>query len=598
MKKTTLFIILLLLLIGLVACNETKTTYLIQVPREAEQIGYRVSFYGIAPIHSHREGKYWTYVGESIEITIIEEEHYSITNIIVKDNGKKVDLIDESDDYERKFSFEISSVREAHTITVEGIEMIDYHVKLFKPKYAEEENDKVGKVFQEYDDRFMIIKHEGQMYYSIDEAIQAINAKNIVLGYGDSFILWIGEKYTNSDGLPYAYKAIDEFNGIFAKKTEDGYHAIATYGLTFINYSCDNDYLPIVEDNLYKLVVVADGNINLYFDTFMFAHKPSYSISSYHCEVYEVEKQNSFSHFTYDVEWSFSIKEKITDGSVDYSNMRVYVNGEDVTEDADEQGIFTFVGRPPASFNEGNHTNYNTFMVTVSDIDFAGGQELVGFKLNPSHEVDPYGVSLSYRHMTTTLQGEQAPTHLWPYYYENGYEYFLKSDKVFAHVTVKGQYDHTDMIISANGEQVHDVNLVEEYSNIPYSYVFEVHFGEEYEKIDIDIEGLNLQWIEYKIANSLASEIDMYLVLGEEEMLVTSERTLWLVNTETFKIILRSKNQGLSDISAYYISGVEQNIISSNVNTLEGSNVANSKEYTIKAYISLDKEGKRVDVCK
>ncbi len=584
MKRIATLAIIALLLLALVACNGIeKTEYLIKLPSETEQVGYSITFTGTTSLSNYEEGKFWTYEGESLQFEIEADLLYTLDNLVVKDNGKKIVLSDVSDDYSQKVSFEIQNIKEAHTVTVEGVELISHQVKLFKPKYAEDENDKDGTIFTDYDDRYVVIRHENQMFYNINTAINAINAKNIKLGHNESLDLWVGEKFINSyTSTLGAYTATDDFDGIFGTKVGDSIENVAysMRELEHVGFAFDENGQQITEGNLYKLGIVADRDINLYFDTLALAEsKSDYQVKGAKCEVFEViEDQDEYSYVNFDTRWGFSIDKKITDDSVNYDNMKVYVNGEDVTDDIDENGKFSFIGRPPSAFNPTAHTNYTEYEITVGGIVFEE-DDFVGFKLNQPIGAESLALYIGYFY----VNNDGISDYLGAYHYQDGYTYLRKSDKPYAHINVNGMYDHSNLNVTANGEPVVSTEYLEGASSLPYSYTYEIKFDEEYDnEIVIEIGNLPLKKVECKINNDLKSEIDMFLEYNGEEQLVTSEIALNLVHYDAFIIRLHSKNQGVTDISAYNIVGVEEDyIIASGEGKPAGTNIINSKEFHI-----------------
>jgi hypothetical protein len=603
MKRITFIIVFVLLIAALAACNQPDgPSHLVKVPKLSEQIGYDFSVNGIVLSSDVTAGEYIVEEGETLEFLISAHRGYTLADIQVKDNGIAVVLADASDADGEKRSFKIENINKVHTITVTGVKLARFNVKFNKAKYPASEGDTAGVVYEDYDDSYIVIKYGDEEYYSIDDAIAAINDMDLTLEYGETFTLWIGEIYKNcfdsADLRGCLYSTTPDFSGIIGVLNDGQYEYVLDTEKASRIYPAMENGVDIEENNLYKFEITVEGDLNLYFDTVVLNRNPVYyDVKIESNEVYGIEVEPAAYHLVLSTEWSFRIIEKITDGSVDYSQMRVYVNGEDVTNSADE-GFFTFVGLPPSAFNEGGHTNYGEFVITVSDVDLSDHEDdLVKIKIEPNERVN-----------NTTFMwdgdGGESPAEMkTPFYIENGYYYFFRDDNPYIYFNVSKIYDTTNMRVKANGEEVTVTPIPVDDYGVDNKYEIKLDnyiTNTNTDQIIIEIEYIEYKRITYTIKNDLSNEVDLFLYIGNEDpQLITGEVVLDdLIHDDTFMLRIDSKT-GAHILDVYNISGLdEQNLWGTGTGSIAGSSNISSLDFHVRVNAFIDANGRTINVVK
>ncbi|MGI6701763.1 MAG: hypothetical protein ACOX3U_04815 [Christensenellales bacterium] len=407
MKKSTyLLIMIMVIALALIisGCKDNRPIYKVELPSVNEDSGYAIDVTGQfvnidESIYEIREGEYFSF-------TIRTLEGYTFNNIEVKDNGQAMDYEAEFLENEERYTFELGNINKAHKITIDGIELKKFKVTLNTPKYRVDENDTEGVLYTDYRDDIIKVKYNNQIFHSLSQAKNYINNANIELNHGDSFEIWIGEEYANYYSLFPSIPIVgDDFDGILYQKEGDTYQPInMSYPDSLILETVNG--LHVYENNMYKYKIdKVNKEMNLYFDT-VSLQKEYYFMNYINTKVYQIEAPYSPQA---DESWTLTVKTKL-DQSVDYSdidytNMKVYINGEDITEEmywVGDDAKYDVTRPTPSAYNENILSEY---IITVEGIGLP--EDLSRIKAEPNENINYISFSHSF-------------------YYEDGYYYYEK----------------------------------------------------------------------------------------------------------------------------------------------------------------------------
>lgn len=195
MKTKFLFIACVILIIASVfliaGCREDEETYHeIVFPKQSERNGYELQVLdSVFSVVDDAEGKYELLEGENLEFEITASEGYTLEDIVVKDNGKVL----AHEEIQSRYKYKIENVAEKHTITVEGVKLKKFKVKLHYPFYKSGNNNSI-----EYKKSFdaLKFKYGNNVLFGPTSIIHTINSSEIELEYGQKFEIWMGEEFS------------------------------------------------------------------------------------------------------------------------------------------------------------------------------------------------------------------------------------------------------------------------------------------------------------------------------------------------------------------------------------------------------------------
>ena len=393
------------------------------------------------------------------------------------------------------------------------------------------------------------------------------------LEYGESFEIWVGERYANyytNYGFGQLFVAEEGFNGITRQKNGDEYDAIGVQFVDILSAEIEQGNY-VYQDNMYKYVMKkVDKDLNLYFDT-MLLRKQTYLVKYTSSDVCQISSPYSVAA---NEKWTFSIT--AGEEGVDYSNMKVYINGEKINKYDSESGSNVLkyeVNKPtPSSYNIGVNTNFSEYVITIEDIDLLQ-KDYTKVKLQPNEHI--FFVNYS-------AQGESMPF----YFDTQGYYYYLK-DVVNIEVSFgkNSIYNYENMEIQVN-------SVVTEYNFDGQSFV--INFTPDYQdEYYIVVTGIVKAKFEYKIKNDYAANVNLYININNVKTLITDEITLILEAGDTFELIFECKEEG-QDVSGYIFTGVDDTVFDGGFNI--DLKPTDTKGISIRVNADSDQTGREINV--
>ena len=146
MKRRFLLVLCLCVLIAglmLFAGCKDIVYFRIDLPDESERVGYLLNINGVFGDIDSAKQIYNVPEGETVLLDVAAMEGYTLEDIVVRDNGSVLTHTDVSNEFTIRYSYEISSIAEKHTITVEGVRKITNKVTLALASYENEDGTKV-----------------------------------------------------------------------------------------------------------------------------------------------------------------------------------------------------------------------------------------------------------------------------------------------------------------------------------------------------------------------------------------------------------------------------------------------------------------------
>ncbi|NLL55615.1 MAG: hypothetical protein GX242_00160 [Clostridiales bacterium] len=465
MKKFTyLLIAIMVIALALIisGCQDTRPIHKVEFPEINEESGYKIDVTG--QFSNTDEFTYEIREGENFSFTISTLEGYTFKNIEVKDNGKELDYKTEHLETEERYIFDLGEIKKSYKITIAGIEVKKFKVTLNTPKYVVNDSDTEGVLYTDYSADTIKVKYNNQIFDSLTEAQNYINNANIELNYGDSFEIWIGENFAKYYSLfPDICIANNDFDGILYKKESDEYNSIGDVAFTYLTPETTNG-LYVYENNMYKYKIdKVDKDLNLYFDTVLL-QKEYYSINYTNSKVCQIQTPPTIQAGE---SWTLTINTKheqaVDYNDVDYTNMKVYINGVEITQDCYWVGddLKYDATRPtPSAYNENILTEY---IITIDGIILP--EDLTKIKAQPNENINYISFSRSF-------------------YYEDDYYYYEKKKSSFPvemSFEKDSAYDYSEMIIKVNGDTY-------EYREENNRFIVEI--TPEQNEYDIEITGI------------------------------------------------------------------------------------------------------------
>lgn len=596
MKKKILcsisLIVIAIFAVFLSACKKDLESFTIDFPDAYE--GYDVYITGSYSVKDESNKTYSVYAGQSITFEIVPKTGYTLQNMVVKANDEVMEYTDLSYEHYTRYSFSLQDINKEYIITITGVEMLKFNVKMQSVKYKNGPEDTEGTLFTDIDTSILKVRHENDTYNNLQQAINSINNKNLKMNHGDTLELWIGEAAPNyfRSGSFFLFNGKEGFNGIFGEKsgnTYTAYNAVPNAQMIFPKKDSEGNYIK--QDNMYKFEIQVKEDLNLYFNTLML-EKERYSVSYIPTEVYRIT--STYDSIYFDTQWYFNIEKCfIDDYPAMYDNMKVFINGEDITEHILD-GTYTSVYRVPSEFNRGINTNYKDFVITVEGIDLEanGDIEVTMIKVLPNE-------ALSYIAYETNSSSQR------PYYYQNNEYYFLKTEEyIEVYFWKQSLYDYSEIEIDINGIKLSNSNNAS--GNLTYfenknrhndsSNYFAIKITGDYDdNYVIEVTGITYKKLAYTIKNDLASQVDLFIEINGSRQKITSQQSYQLIHGDTFTLELVRKNE--VNINDFTLSGLSNiyNITKSEINYDENG-YATDISFTIKVNAETDSEGRNVNV--
>lgn len=585
-RKALLFTIMLVIALSALLLSGCRPLSEVIFPAESDQIGYYIS---CNEGHAEVDGKWIVSAkkGSSLEFNIIEEDGYSIKNVEVKANGVALNFIDESDEYRTSYKYIINSVGEKVEIVISGVVKEKYTFKVDYVRYKENAEDTQGVIYNPYSDSLVFRYNKTPLL--IDDFISDINDQDITFEYGDTLEFYAGEMYkgqfeANSFSI---LNGSDGFDGIVAAKNGDSFEHLNNINAEYLLRETDFDSHFIsdhflVTGNLYKYSLTVTGNVCLYLDTFML-RKVEYRFESASCAAYQIDiDRKDQNTIYYDSPWKLSVTKNFSEEYPSmYENMKVYINGKDITANMTGDKVLTLdlSGRTvPSAYNT---NSYDTFVVTVGGIDLSANETEETKLLIEPHELIPFW---NYSPM--------------PYCIMDGYDYFLTdAESLIVSISIWDIYDYTDFAVTVNDKTLTWSNLISEnleLSRDEYSIHIKIQ-GPVYEDAyNISFAGIEKKKCNYTIKNDLSAEVNMYLIIGDSEQLITKETNLVFEHGDQFRVRITGKLS--EDVSGYEITGV---VLEGEENNNAGHGYGPTfKEWDIKVNCRIDSEGRTVNIKK
>lgn len=613
MKTKFLFIACVILIIASVfliaGCREDEETYHeIVFPKQSERNGYELQVLdSVFSVIDDAEGKYELLEGENLEFEITASEGYTLEDIVVKDNGKVL----AHEEIQSRYKYKIENVAEKHTITVEGVKLKKFKVKLHYPFYKSGNNNSI-----EYKKSFdaLKFKYGNNVLFGPTSIIHTINSSEIELEYGQKFEIWMGEEFPGIyEDINILYVASAGFDGVFAISEEGGgFQSIPFPNAQRVQRQTNEDDDYIYQDFMYKYVIEVNKDLDIYINT-LELRKKTYNGFSVSNDVYKVAFNRN--EIYYDTEWSFELTLTYYEEYPEmYEDIEIYVNEERTEEGLtfDEQnGVyhFTSIGRPPSSFNASDKPEmHSSFRVMAKGINLeANGdnqETKIVFKDN-----DFIDFPIFCR--------EENPLHhqYAPYYYEDGEYYYLK-DEPYIEVYFENlpQYDFSEMTVTVNDTEK-DIVLEPDQTNQNISLILVENApgyqsengywririeGDYKDAYEITVNGIKMRKFDYTVRNDYADECQLYLILDDKRILIEDTYSFQLEDRQEFKFNLIVANPEKADEFAEYMNGVDIDYVKGNYVGKSGYNVEGGYciEWILKASAAIDKDGREFSVAK